>query len=136
MTGYLPHDANLARLDDMRARADEHRRAHRRTAPAALPASHSIAIRCATEADRITVENLAALNGARPLSGDLLIAEVCDQPRAAIHVASGVAVADPFRPTADVVELLRLRASRLRDPIGSVGRPGLRARLRSAYRAA
>ena len=72
MTGYLPYDANVARLDDL------HRRA-----------------------------------------------------LGAISVASGATIADPFRPTAELVELLSLRARRLR----AATHPR-RPRLRWAYRAA
>ena len=67
-------------------------------------------------------------------AGEILLAEVGDEPRAAIQVDSGVAIADPFRRTADVVELLSLRASRLREGAGSPRR--LRLRARPAYRAA
>lgn len=44
-------------------------------------------------------------------SGDVLIAEVSPEPRAAIEVATGAAIADPFRPTAQLVELLAVRAN-------------------------
>jgi hypothetical protein len=68
------------------------------------------------------------------LSGEILVAEVAGELQAAIEVASGAAIADPFRPTAHLVELLYLRAARLRAPTRSRRRFGLR--LRSAYRTA
>ena len=96
--------------------------------------AHSIAVRRATDSDRDVLERLAALDDAPVPSGDVLIASVDDEPQAAIAVASGVSVADPFRPTADLVELLELRAARLRGR--SDERRGLLRALRSAYRTA
>jgi hypothetical protein len=139
MTGYLPHDANLARLADMRLRAGEQRRAHPdglRPAPAPTPAARSISIRCATEDDRLALQRLAALDSVAARPGDMLIAAVDDEPQAAIHVASGTTIADPFRPTAELVELLSLRAARLRAAAAPPRRGGLRARLRAVLRAA
>lgn len=143
MTGYLTYDANVARLEDLRMRAAAHRESHRVPAPAherpqVLDVAACIAIRRATEADALVLQRLAALDGGRRVGdGEMLIAEVGGEPQAAIDVASGAAIADPFRPTAALVELLRLRASRLReDTTLHAGRPGLRARLRSLYRAA
>jgi hypothetical protein len=66
----------------------------------------------------------------------MLIAEVDGEPRAAIHVASGETIADPFRPSTELVELLRLRAARLREPAPAARGPRLRSWLRSVYRAA
>jgi hypothetical protein len=139
MTGYMTNDANLARHGELRRRADRHRAAHI-AAPAAGPhaAAHAapIAIRRATEAARRTVERLAALDSVATLSGEILIASVGGEPQAAIDIASGATIADPFRPTAHLVELLGLRAARMREGTRSPRRlPGLRPR-RSAYRAA
>ena len=43
--------------------------------------------------------------------GRILIAEVGEELRAALSLSEGSVVADPFHPTADVVELLRDRAA-------------------------
>jgi hypothetical protein len=94
----------------------------------------TIAIRRATESDRPALERLAALDSAPAPTGEVLIAEVGDEPQAAIEVASGATIADPFRPTAHLVELLGLRVARLRQGTGSPRR--LRLRSRSAYGAA
>jgi hypothetical protein len=138
MTGYLPHDANVARMHDMRIRAAE-RRAFRRPTTTrqeqTMPTTTApIAIRRASDADRAVLERLAALDSAPMPAGDVLIAEVGDEPQAAIDVATGATVADPFRPTANVVELLALRAAGLRD--ASTPRRRLGLRRRPAYRAA
>ena len=122
MTGYLTHDANLARLQDMR------RAAERRSAARAKPtreethtqATECITIRHASGTDRVAVERLAALDSAEAPSGELLIAEVGDEPQAAIEIATGATIADPFRRTADLVELLALRATWLRQERSSI----------------
>jgi len=94
----------------------------------------SIAIRRATEDDRPVLARLAALDSAPTPSGEVLIAEVDAEPQAAIEIASGATIADPFRRTADLTELLSVRAARLREATA----PGRRLRLRprSAYRTA
>jgi hypothetical protein len=72
-----------------------------------------IVIRPADASDARALTRLAALDSAAaPLAGpDVLIAEVDGQPVAALH--HGEAIADPFRPTASVIELLRLRAGQV-----------------------
>jgi hypothetical protein len=73
-------------------------------------AAMSITIRPATAEDQRALARLAALDE-RPLpSGEVLLAFVDGELRAAFGAPSGLAVADPFEPTADVVELLRLRS--------------------------
>jgi hypothetical protein len=139
VTGHLTYDANVARLEDLHGRA-ERRRMARRAARTSIPAAtqtrgvaEPVTIRRATAADRATLERLAALDSARAPVGDVLIAEVGNEAAGAIEIASGATIADPFRPTAELVELLSLRAARLH---GSADRRGLRLRLRAAYRAA
>jgi hypothetical protein len=73
------------------------------------PAGQIVIRRC-TRADRAAVLELAALNDRHPPQGESLLAFVGDELRAAISLQSGATVADPFRSTEDVVELLRLRA--------------------------
>jgi hypothetical protein len=73
----------------------------------------TIAIRAAHAEDELTLRRLAALDSARPLTGDALLAVVDEEPVAAIGLTDGRIVANPFRRTADVVDLLRLRAQRL-----------------------
>ena len=74
-----------------------------------------ITIRRAGEGDRPVLERLAALDSRPAPKGEVLIAEVGDETRAAIEIGGGAVVADPFWPTADLVVLLRVRAARLRD---------------------
>jgi hypothetical protein len=85
--------------------------------------SSSLLLRPATSADAADLERLAALDSARPLDGDVLVAFAGGELRAALSVESGRSVADPFWPSADLVELLK----------AAVGeRPGRRLRRRVA----
>src|SRR4051794_21356051 len=71
----------------------------------------TVVVRRATAFDAAAITRLAKLDS-RPLPrGTLLVAELDDGPVAALSLDDGAVVADPFRPTADLVELLRLRAS-------------------------
>jgi hypothetical protein len=70
----------------------------------------SLVLRPATSADSYELERLAALDSARPLDGDVLLAYAGGELRAALSLDSGRHVADPFWPTADLVELLQAAA--------------------------
>lgn len=71
-------------------------------------------IRRAGAHDDLTVARLAELDTAPSLRGICLIAERDGMPVAACEIASGRVIADPFKPTADVVDLLETRARALR----------------------
>lgn len=73
----------------------------------------TIAIRSAAADEAADVRRLAYLDSQRPLRGDVLVAFEDADPVAAISLADGRVVADPFRRTASPVELLRLRVARL-----------------------
>jgi hypothetical protein len=90
-------------------------------------------IRPATAADGGTLELLATLDSRRPLTGEILVAEVDGSIVAALSLVDRRAAADPFRDTADAVALLRARADALAAINGS---PLLRERLRAAVRVA
>jgi hypothetical protein len=103
-----------AHVDQLRRAATEKRRFHRgRRRTASVGAD--VVIRHATAADRDALAALAVLDEAPPLDGDALVAEVEGSPRAVLPLPSGRPFADPFRPTADLVQLLRLRADQLRS---------------------
>jgi hypothetical protein len=87
----------------------------------------NITIRVATAADQAAVRRVAALDSAFPPTGEVLLAEAGAELWAAVSVDTGHAVADPFRPSADLVELLRLRAARLRGE--SPAQPSVLARV-------
>ena len=91
----------------------------------ALRTAPTVLIRAARGSDGSDLDRLAALDSAHVPVGDLLVAETDGRVIAALDPDSGAVIADPFRPTADVVELLELRAQRL----NGAGRRSLAERL-------
>ena len=73
----------------------------------------TLTIRRADAHDARALVRLAALDSASPPTGHVLVAEVDSELWAAVELDSGTAIADPFRPSGDLVDLLRLRASLL-----------------------
>jgi hypothetical protein len=73
-------------------------------------ASPQISIRLATESDGSMLLRLAALDSAAAPSGSVLVADVDGEIVAARSLTKPRSIADPFRQTADVRELLELRA--------------------------
>jgi len=69
-----------------------------------------LVLRPATSSDAADLERLAALDSAAPLSGDVLVAYAGGDVRAALSVDSGRAVADPFYPSAELVDMLHAAA--------------------------
>jgi hypothetical protein len=67
-------------------------------------------LRHATSADATALERLAALDSARPLTGEVMLAVAAGEVRAAMSLQTGRTVADPFYPSADLVALLRTAA--------------------------
>ena len=70
-----------------------------------------LTLRVARPDDAPAVRRLAQLDSSRPPSGRVLLAVVGSEPVAALGVETGTVVADPFRPTADVVAVLRQAAA-------------------------
>jgi hypothetical protein len=75
----------------------------------------ALTIRRATADDAFSLRRLAAIDSAYPPTGDVLLAEMGTELWAAVSVDTGAAVADPFRPSGDLVDLLRFRAGRIKD---------------------
>jgi hypothetical protein len=73
----------------------------------------SVAVRLARPEDEAAIRRIAALDGKRPPAGSVLVAEADGEIIAALPVAGGPAVADPFRWTSDVVALMEMRAAQL-----------------------
>ena len=73
-------------------------------------------IRPAEASDRRSIARLAQLDEAPTPIGDMLVAEAGEEVVAALPLAGGRPLADPFRRTADAVELLALRARQVRHP--------------------
>lgn len=86
-----------------------------------------INIRFSTDSDRPSIAELAELDGHAAPQGEALIAEVNGRIVAAVGVADGIAVADPFVLTSGTLDLLRLRAEQERER--TLGRGPLLGRL-------
>jgi hypothetical protein len=80
--------------------------------PSSSPA-FGVTIRPAFPDDAAALARLAALDSQRLPLGPLLLAEIDGEPWAAIALETSRVVADPFRPTAALVDLLRGRAAQL-----------------------
>jgi hypothetical protein len=98
--------------------------------------SDAIVIRTASHADEGVLRRLAALDEAPPIARPALLAEVDGVPRAALALASGRVVADPFARTTALVALLRLRAELLAGARLPAGASRLRVALRPRPRRA
>ena len=96
-----------------------------------LPANH--VIRHAIPNDDQALRDIAALDSQRPLAEPVLIGEIEGRAAAAISLADGRVIADPFVYTATVTQVLPIRAraidahrrrpsliDRLRASIGTV----------------
>ena len=94
-----------AQAADQRRIAAEHRRSHQPVG--------AVAMRRATVGDERAVRRLAQLDEMTPPQGDVLLAELDGRLVAALPLEGGRAVADPFTPTQEIVELLVLRAAAL-----------------------
>jgi hypothetical protein len=68
----------------------------------------------AGDSDRESVAELAALDSHQTLEGPVLGIEVEGKLRAAISLATGETISDPFSRTAELRTLLQLRARQLR----------------------
>jgi hypothetical protein len=65
-----------------------------------------LTMRPAGPADADAIARLARLDSSRPPDGEVLLAEVAGEPWAALSLDDFHAVADPFRPTGELVFLL------------------------------
>ncbi len=72
-------------------------------------------VRLAEPADAVTIRRLAALDSSRVPSGVLLVGEIGGSIQAAVSLAGGRPIANPFVRTAELVTLLELRADQLRE---------------------
>jgi hypothetical protein len=106
-----------------------------RTDNAPMNSTASISIRTARQDDFTELWSVATLDSALVPAEPLLVAERDGAIVAAMSLATGESVADPFQRTADAVDLLRLRATQVphrsdlpRRRLGRLrGRPALAA---------
>ena len=101
---------------------------HKRHTPEPLTAPDQVTMRTAYPDDAAALARLAALDCRLVPAGDLLVAEVDGELWAAVSVSSHSAIADPFRPSAGIVNLLRVRAAQLDAGARSLGRESSRPR--------
>ena len=89
-----------------------------------------VVLRRSTAQDAAALARLAQLDGAPRPVGAVLVAELDGEIVAAVPFAGGRAIADPFRPTAELVELLRARTAAPPAPSRRLPRlPHLRPRI-------
>jgi hypothetical protein len=72
--------------------------------------TEAITITHSTPDDTPNVRRLALLDDRRAPAGPALLAYVDGELRAAVGLLDGQAIADPFHPTAEIVEILRFQA--------------------------
>ena len=75
---------------------------------------HELTIRPAFADDEREIERLAQLDEAAVPPGPLLLGEVAGELWVALSLSSPDHIADPFRPSADLVALVKARAHQLR----------------------
>jgi hypothetical protein len=81
-----------------------------------------VTIRRAFPDDGDALVRLAALDSSPPIAGEALVAEVGDKLWAAVSLTDGRRIADPFRPTAELVGLLEFRLAQLNHaPVAKAG---------------
>lgn len=90
------------------------------------PVLDALTLRFAFPDDECALALLAALDSRRVPAPPLLVAESGEELLAALSLADGGLIADPFVPTLAVIALLRARAAQLE---AADRPPGLRARL-------
>jgi hypothetical protein len=96
-----------------RSRVQDSLGARPRTAPRRIDTA-PVTIRHAAAEDMKALERLAALDSRRVPSGELFVAEVGGRLLAATSIDTGAVIADPFEPTASLVELLQIQAAAAR----------------------
>jgi hypothetical protein len=88
-------------------------------------------IRVADPDDAVALQRLAALDSKPLPPGRLLVAEVDGELWAAVSLHDPHDVADPFRPSGELVLLLHERARQLAGARAGAGAPRRRGRLRA-----
>jgi hypothetical protein len=91
-----------------------------------------LTIRRADVTDAGALVRLAELDSSAPPKGETLVAEMGDELWAAIELDSGATIADPFRPSGELVDLLRLRAELVGGAASRERRAAARLRPRAA----
>ena len=94
------------RVDDLRRAAVAHNLTRRQGEPGQpVAVERSVTLRFGSPADEKPLARLAALDSSKPPAQPVLLAEVDGQLHAALGLSDGTVVADPFHPTADLIDL-------------------------------
>ena len=93
-----------------------------------------LTVRLANSGDSRALLRLASLDSASVPVGPIVVAETAGELVAAMPVFGAGALADPFRRTAALVEVLELRAAQLRAEIPAPPPRSLRNRLATSLR--
>lgn len=80
-----------------------------------IAATPALVLRAAGPADLPAIQRLAERDSAPAPRGELLVAEAGGELVAALELDGARVLADPFRRTAEAVDLLQARAAQLRD---------------------
>jgi hypothetical protein len=75
----------------------------------------SVTLRLASPEDGAALGRLVQLDSAASPTGPMLVAEAQGELVAAVPLNGGRVIANPFRPTAEVIRVLELRAAQLSD---------------------
>lgn len=95
------------------------------------PTPQNVSIRLAYPDDAAALRRLAALDSSPTPQDRVLVAEVDGELHAALSLTDGRVVADPFRPTAEMVTLLRVHAELAGRSSGLLATAGLVRALRA-----
>lgn len=105
-----------ARAEELRATAEAHRPRVAPDPPPEADTRSTVTLRFAFPDDELALARLAVLDSSAALAGPVLLAEVGGELWAALSLKDGRVIADPFRRTTALVELLRARAAQLDAP--------------------
>ena len=116
MNPFLSRELAGEHIRDLREEAARTRRQPREYAlEQADGSARVVTVRRFTERDIDAIRRLAALDEKPVPTGGVLVAELEGKLVAALPLDGGAALADPFKPTSDIVALLELRARQLRE---------------------
>ena len=111
MNPFLTKELAEQHIGDLRREASKKRRMSR--VHGSRPEG-KLTVRTFQANDIDGIRRLAELDSKRMPTGPVLVAEVGGDLVAALSLDGGAVLADPFKPTESVVEVLRLRAPRLK----------------------
>jgi hypothetical protein len=97
----------------MRRDADARAAVLPESGPGLADAEQTVTLRLASADDACALAWLAELDGAPPLTGPVLIAEVNGAPCAAVSLSDFRTIANPYQPTVALVRLLMVRTRQL-----------------------